>query len=161
MKTLKTLRWFLALALMFGFAFSSLAGGDHKCDKSAQDCLDKMTAKLQAKGWFGMETEKTADGRYAVSAVEPESPAAAAGLRPGDVLLALNGQDLYAEDKTELKKVKESLAVGSKVKYTVERAGDKTQVVATLAPVPDTVLAQWVGEHLLDQHSHVRVAAAN
>lgn len=158
---MKTLRWFLALALLLGFAASGIAGGDHKCDKSAQDCLDKMAAKLQAKGWLGIETEKAADGRYAVAAVTPDSPASAAGLRAGDVLLALNGQDLYAEDKTALKKVKESLAVGSKVKYTVERAGGETQVVATLAPVPDTVLAQWIGEHLLDQHSHVRVASTN
>lgn len=158
---MKSLRWLLALALMLGFAATGLAGGEHKCDKSAQDCLDKMAAKLQAKGWLGIETEKTADGRYAVAAVTPDSPAAEAGLRPGDVLLALNGQDLYSEDKAGLKKVKKSLAVGSKIKYTVERGGDKTQVVAVLAPVPDAVLAQWIGEHMLDQHSHVRVASAN
>jgi predicted metalloprotease with PDZ domain len=156
---MKSLRLFLALALLLGFAAAGFAGGDHKCDKSAQDCLDKMAAHMKAKGWLGIETEKTADGRWAVSAVEAGSPAAAAGFRAGDVLLALNGADLYAEDKTAIKKVKEGLAVGSRVQYTVERAGAKAQVAATLAPVPEAVLAQWIGEHMLDQHSHVRVAA--
>ena len=156
---MKSLRLLLALALLLGFAAAGFAGGDHKCDKSAQDCLDKMAAHMKAKGWLGIETEKTADGRWAVSAVEAGSPAAAAGFRAGDVLLALNGADLYAEDKTAIKKVKEGLAVGSRVQYTVERAGAKAQVAATLAPVPEAVLAQWIGEHMLDQHSHVRVAA--
>jgi predicted metalloprotease with PDZ domain len=156
---MKSLRLFLALALLLGFAAAGFAGGDHKCDKSAQDCLDTMAAHMKAKGWLGIETEKTADGRWAVSAVEAGSPAAAAGFRAGDVLLALNGADLYAEDKTAIKKVKEGLAVGSRVQYTVERAGAKAQVAATLAPVPEAVLAQWIGEHMLDQHSHVRVAA--
>ena len=135
---MKSLRLFLALALLLGFAAAGFAGGDHKCDKSAQDCLDKMAAHMKAKGWLGIETEKTADGRWAVSAVEAGSPAAAAGFRAGDVLLALNGADLYAEDKTAIKKVKEGLAVGSRVQYTVERAGAKAQVAATLAPVPST-----------------------
>ena len=156
---MKSLRLLLALALLLGFAAAGFAGGDHKCDKSAQDCLDKMAAHMKAKGWLGIETERTADGRWAVSAVEAGSPAAAAGFRAGDVLLALNGADLYAEDKTAIKKVKEGLAVGSRVQYTVERAGAKAQVAATLAPVPEAVLAQWIGEHMLDQHSHVRVAA--
>lgn len=156
---MKSLRLFLALALLLGFAAAGFAGGDHKCDKSAQDCLEKMAAHMKAKGWLGIETEKTADGRWAVSAVTAGSPAEAAGFRAGDVLLALNGADLYAEDKTAIKKVKEGLAVGSQVKYTVERAGAKAQVAATLAPVPEAVLAQWIGEHMLDQHSHVRVAA--
>jgi len=156
---MKSLRWFLALVLLVGFAAASFAGGDHKCDKSAQDCLDKMASHMKAKGWLGIETEKTADGRYAVSAVTAGSPAEQAGFRAGDVLVALNGADLYAEDKTAVKKAKESLAPGSKVKYTVERSGEKTQIAATLAPVPEAVLAQWIGEHMLDQHSHVRVAS--
>lgn len=158
---MKSLRWFLALALLVGFAAAGFAGGDHKCDKSAQDCLDKMASKLQAKGWLGIETEQTENGRYAVAAVTAGSPADNAGFRAGDVLVALNGVDLYAEDKTALKKAKESLAVGSEVRYTVERSGGKTQLAATLAPVPEAVLAQWIGEHMLDQHSHVRVASAN
>lgn len=156
---IKTLRWFLALALLVGFATMAFAGGDHKCDKSAQDCLDKMAAHIKEKGWLGIETEKTEGGAYAVTAVTAGSPAEAAGFRAGDVLLALNGTDLYAEDKSELKKVKSALAPGSRVEYTVKRSGQKTQLAATLAPVPDTVLAQWIGEHMLDQHSHVRVAA--
>lgn len=156
---MKSLRWFLALVVLVGFAAAGFAGGDHKCDKSAQDCLDKMASHMKAKGWLGIETDQTDDGRWAVTAVVVGSPAEQAGFRAGDVLLALNGADLYGEDKTALKKVKESLAPGSKVKYTVERAGEKTQVAATLAPVPDVVLARWIGEHMLDQHSHVRVAA--
>ena len=155
----KSLRGFLALVLLVGVAAASFAGGDHKCDKSAQDCLDKMASHMKAKGWLGIETDKTADGHYAVAAVTPGSPAEAAGFRTGDVLVALNGADLYAEDKTAIKKVKENLAVGSEVRYTVKRAGAKTQLAATLAPVPEAVLAQWIGEHMLDQHSHVRVAA--
>lgn len=158
---MKSLRWFLALALLFGFAAAGFAGGDHKCDKSAQDCLDKMAAKLQSKGWLGIETEKTESGAYAVAAVTPGSPAAAAGFRAGDVLVALNGVALDSEDKTALKKVKENLAVGSEVRYTVKRAGEKAQLTATLAAVPEAVLAQWIGEHMLDQHSHVRVASAS
>lgn len=156
---IKTLRWILALALLVGFATMAFAGGDHKCDKSAQDCLDQMAAHLKEKGWLGIETEKTDHGAYAVSAVTAGSPAEAAGFRTGDVLLAINGADIYAEDKTELKKVKQSLGPGSEVHYTVKRAGQKTQLAATLSPVPDAVLAQWIGEHMLDQHSHIRVAA--
>jgi predicted metalloprotease with PDZ domain len=156
---MKSLRWFLALVLLVGFAAAGFAGGDHKCDKSAQDCLDKMADYLKSKGWVGIETEKTADGRYAVSAVTEGSPADEAGFRPGDVLVALNGVEFAAQDKAALKKAKESFKPGNTVKYTVERAGERTQLAVTLAPLPDAVLARWIGEHMLDEHSHVRVAS--
>ncbi len=143
---IKTLRWFLSLTVLVAFASVALAGGE-KCAQEAKEHREKMTAEFKQKGWLGIETEKAADGRYAVAAVEAGSPAEAAGFRAGDVLLALNGTDLYAEDKTALKKAKSALRPGSEVEYTVERAGEKAWLTATLAPVPEAVLARWLDEH--------------
>ena len=88
-----------------------------------------------------------------------DSPAAAAGVRAGDVLLAVNSIDLYAADKTELTRAKASLTVGSEVAYQVERDGSKAMLEATLAEVPARIMAQWIGEHLLDQHAHIEISA--
>lgn len=155
---MKNLSWMLSLALLLGIGTVGLAGGNHKCEASTQECLNALAAKYASKGWLGIETDKTADGRYAVTEVVYGSPAAAAGFRPGDVLVAINGADPYAEDKAAIKAVRAKLGPGVKAKYTVERAGSKTQLVAILAEVPREVLAKWVGEHLLEQHTAVRVA---
>ena len=133
---------------------------DSRCAKSAEECLSSMAAKIQSKGWLGIETEKTADGHYVVVAVADYSPAQKAGFQKGDILGALNGTSLYTEDKSELKKIKSSLAVGSKVSYTVKRDGKKAVVEATLGEVPEQVMAQWIGEHMLDQHAHIEVASS-
>lgn len=133
---------------------------DSRCAKSAEECLSAMAAKIQSKGWLGIETEQTADGHYKIVEVANYSPAQKAGFQKGDVLVALNGASLYAEDKAELKKIKSSLAVGSKVSYTVKRDGRKQVVEATLAEVPQQVMAQWIGEHMLDQHAHIEVASS-
>ena len=33
------------------------------CAQSAEACLSAMSAKIRSKGWLGIETGKTADGR--------------------------------------------------------------------------------------------------
>lgn len=157
---MKILRGILALALLVGFAAASFAGDGHeKCDKSAQDCLDAMSAKLATKGWLGIDTEKNDHGAYVVTAVTADSPAERAGFRSGDVLLAVDGVDLYSEDKAELKKVKSGFAPGAELAYTVKRSGGKQKLTATLDKVPETVLAQWIGEHMIDHHAYAQVAA--
>jgi predicted metalloprotease with PDZ domain len=164
----------LAAVLMAVGAASAFAGGEEcdkkakaavkaakaDCGKSAEECLSAMAAKIQSKGWLGFETEKTAEGHYKVVEVANYSPAQKAGFQKGDILVALNGASLYAEDKSELKKIKSSLAVGSKVTYTVKRDGQKEVVEATLVEVPQQVMAQWIGEHMLDQHAHIEVASS-
>lgn len=165
----------IAVAVLVGTAGGALAGGEKcakaaqakqakmekgRCGKSAEECVSAMAAKIQSKGWLGIETEKTADGHYAVAAVESYSPAQKAGFKKGDVLVALNGVSLYGEDKAALKKVKSGLAVGSSVSYTVKRDGGKAVLEATLAEVPAAVMAQWIGEHMIDQHAHLEVASS-
>ncbi|MEM7481024.1 MAG: PDZ domain-containing protein [Acidobacteriota bacterium] len=156
---MKLSTWLVALTALAAIT-ASVYGGDYKkCDASTEECLTAMAEKIRSKGWLGIETEKNADGRYAVTAVTADSPAAEAGFRAGDVLFALNGVELSSENKKKLAKVKKSLGPGAKADYVVLRGESKTKLVAELAPVPDTVMAQWIGQHMLDQHAYVTVAA--
>jgi C-terminal processing protease CtpA/Prc len=170
---MKRTPWILlaVLALTLGTAASASPGekghgekghakkAEHRCDKNAQDCLDSMATHLKAKGWVGIETEAADKGFYKVAKVVYGSPAERAGFQAGDVLVAINGVYLNSEDKTELKQVKKSLGPGVKANYTVLRNGSKQQVAVTLSTVPDDVVARWVGEHMIDQHAYVQLAA--
>jgi len=129
------------------------------CDKSTEDCLNSMAPRLKEKGWVGIETEAADGGFYRVAKVVDGSPAAYAKLQAGDVLVALNGVQLNKDNKAQLKKIKKSLAPGSKVKYTIVRDGSKQQIAVKLGNVPEDVIAQWIGEHMIDQHAYVTMAA--
>jgi S1-C subfamily serine protease len=123
----------LALALILVLSSAALAGGE-KC------AHDAKAAAYKAHGWLGVKT----DDAHRVSYVFPNSPAAQAGFRTGDVLVALNGVALTDANKEAVKKAKEGCAVGKQVAYTVRRDGAERTLTATLAPVPDEVLAEWM-----------------
>jgi len=147
-----------ALVVVLGGSLAFAGGGAGCKEQHTQADYTKMAEKMAAHGYLGLEKEKTASGAYAVKAVVPGSPAAAAGFRTGDVLVAMNGVRLSDENKDALYKVKSTLGVGKQVTYTVARGGSEQQLTATLAPVPREVLAQWLGEHVLDSHSSFAVA---
>jgi C-terminal processing protease CtpA/Prc len=149
-----------AVALLFGASLAS-AGGEKCAEQHAQADYQKMAEKWAAKGWLGIETDKNAQGGYTVTSVVAGSPAEKAGFRAGDVLVALNGVALTEANKEAVKKAKSSLGVGKQVTYTVARAGSERTLSATLGTVPRDVLAQWLGEHVLDNHTSIVVAQAD
>jgi S1-C subfamily serine protease len=157
---MKQARWIWIVAIAVALTAPALAGGkDHPCTAGTQDCLNKMVAKLQHKGWVGIEYDKKDHGATpVVKKVVPGSPAEKAGLHKGDVLLAVNGVKYGEEDKTKWKKVKQAWTPGSTITYLVARDGKKKEVDVTLGKVPEEVLAAWVGEHML-QHATVEVAS--
>lgn len=135
----------LVLALLAGFAgFATVAhaGDGESCDHHAKAT---KTADRAAHGWLGVETEKAESG-YAIVKVHADSPAAEAGFQPGDVLVAMNGIRLSKDNHKALKKAKSRLGVGSEVEYTVRRSSGERTLTATLAPVPEAVLAEWEAE---------------
>lgn len=146
----------VAFALVFALVTAAFAGGEKGANCATDAAHAKKAhggheahgakkAKLAAKGWLGIDTEKDeATGAYRVSKVAAGSPAEQAGFRTGDVLVAFNG--IPVKDKERMKAAKASIAVGSKVTYTVARAGAEQKLSATLAPVPEQVLAQWMAE---------------
>jgi serine protease Do len=76
-----------------------------------------------------------ADGAL-VSAVLPDSPAAAAGLEPGDILVALGGEPVavrFFEQVPELYERFAELPVGERVALEIERAGARRTLSAQVA----------------------------
>jgi predicted metalloprotease with PDZ domain len=155
---MKRVLWFVAPALVVALAAPVFAGGDQKqCTQSTQECLDYMAKKLHDKGWIGVELDMES-GKLEVTRVIKDSPAEKAGLEPGDVLMAVNGVAYADENAEEMETIRESMTKGKTFTFTILKAGKgETDVDITLGSVPDDVLAQWVGQHML-QHAQVENA---
>jgi C-terminal processing protease CtpA/Prc len=128
---------------------------------STDECIKKLHQKYQQTGWLGIEKEKGEDGSVVITAVVPNSPAAAAGFQVGDALVAINGvalADMKGDKakeqqlKEKQKKAKLAMVPGAQVNYTVARRGTKLDLVATLERPPEDVIAQWIGEHVAKEH---------
>lgn len=77
-----------------------------------------------------------------VSAVEPDSPAAKAGIQPGDVITQFNGTKI--DKVSDLPRLVGNTKPGSKAAITVFRRGKEQQLSITVADVPadETQIAQ-------------------
>lgn len=82
-------------------------------------------------------------GRALVVAVTEDSPAAHAGLREGDLILAVDGEALDAE-VTLADRIRE-YEPGDEVALTVLRNGRERTITVTLGRHPDDADAPWMG----------------
>lgn len=152
-------RLLTVMVVLLVAAMPALAGETKKCDGNPDDCAAKLKAKYQEKAWLGISYDTDEEGRWVVSEVEPESPAAKAGFEKGDVLLALNGEAYSKENKKALKAVFAELEPGSEATYVVKRQGAKVKLQATLGTAPAELQAKWVAEHMKEYHPDVKMAS--
>ena len=133
-------------------AIPALAKSGEKCGKDIQACLNAFV-EHRDKGWLGLRYEADASGKVVVKSVTPGSPSEKAGFQVGDVLVTMNG--VKVADKEAMKKAKADWKPGAQVTYAVARGTAETQVVATLAPMPEEVFATMVGAHMIEDHMTV------
>src|SRR5580765_5771290 len=111
-----------AAAFALAVSVPAFAGGGHcsggDASASASSC-EGHSAKSAA--WAGAWLERTASGTVTVAEVAKGSPAAKAGLKSGDVVLAVNGYDLSDSEARAECASKASCKVGSTVTYAVQR----------------------------------------
>ena len=77
-----------------------------------------------------IRNEELPSGAAVIGQVEDGSPAAEAGLEPGDVVIAVNGQEL--ENYLEIGNKIASMRPGDEVTLTIRRDGENQQLTATL-----------------------------
>ena len=151
---MRRIGWFVAPALLLALAAPVAMAGDYgKCTASTQECLDMMAQKLNNKGWIGVELNDES-GLLAITKVIEGSPAEKAGLKEGDVLFAVNGIQYNEENKEKLGTIREEMTPGSTFTFTILKSGKKEKdMEITLGDLPEDMLAQWVGKHMLDHAS--------
>ena len=97
----------------------------------------RSQAALPARGWLGVElsaTEPTQAG-VLIRAVVPGSPAAGAGVLPGDVLLRVDGKPMNAPE--DVIQAVGSQVAGSRVSLALKRGQQDRMLAAELVARPD------------------------
>ena len=148
----------------------AIAGEDHehaesaeyekKCGADAQACLDWFAHAYKGRGWAGVSLEMSDDG-LRVSEVHYGTPAAKAGVKVGDVLVAINGVEYAEENKEKMAAFEKEMVPGNEFTYTIARSGKNKEVSFALDEMPMDVVARMVGMHMLNDHAAVEVASAD
>jgi serine protease Do len=81
---------------------------------------------------FGLDPNKAAGAL--VASVMPNSPAAEAGLKQGDIILGANGQPVHTAH--DLRRIVGESRVGEKLELTVRRSGQEQKLAATVGKLP-------------------------
>jgi len=141
----------LVIAAVLGSASPLIAGEDkeHRCPGKLEECLEYLANKMKSSGWVGVELEIDEEkGTYTILKVVESSPAEAAGIQPGDRLMAVNGVPIAEFSKKMLAGKCDSWKPGKSVTYTIDRGGVDRTIRLVLAPMPAEVLAIYIGEHI-------------
>jgi serine protease Do len=149
-----------ALLLLLPLSTHTPAGEGYKCTAPTQECLDKMTASLMKRGWlgiFGEEVRKDGAMYMAIVEVVPDSPAEAADIRPGDILVAINGVELLETNKEKLYQVQKKNKPGVEFRYTILRKKRRIYKKVELGSMPYEVIVRAVGQHMLE-HATVDIS---
>jgi S1-C subfamily serine protease len=118
-----------------------------------------MAKNFKNRGWVGIEMDdKGGMDKMVVTKVIEGSPAEKAGFKPGDTLVAVNGVAFSEDNKKALKDIQYSMKPGADFTYTVTRKGSKVDLNVELGTLPDNVMAQWIGGHMMD-HAELQVAS--
>ena len=125
-----------------------------------QACLNAMAAKFKGRGWAGVSLDWS-EGMLAIKEVHKGTPAEKAGVKPGDVLVAINGIEYAEENYAKIGEFESQMKPGKTFTYTISHKGKKRDVTVTLAEMPMEVVAAMVGAHLVTDHAVVEIATAD
>ena len=128
-----------AAVLALAVTVPALAGGTH-CSGGDQTSATTAEGRAMCAGkaaaWAGAWLQRSASGKVTVAEVAKRSPAARAGLKTGDVVLAVNGYDLSnTEDRATCASHAEC-NIGSAMTYTVQRARSTKTIKLKLERMP-------------------------
>lgn len=148
-----------AMVMMMVMAAPAFAGDGSGCTASTQDCLNHMAKNLENRGWVGIEMDdKGGVDKMVITKVIDGSPADNAGFKVGDTLVAVNGVRFAEDNQKQIKDIQYSMTPGADFTYTVARKGSKVDLEVELGRIPENVMAQWIGGHMMD-HAEIKMAS--
>jgi len=142
----------VAVALACLMISAGRAADKPPCSPDDRECIESLAARLKASGWVGvvLDRDKPTDD-FTVITVIPDSPAEKAGIRPGDILVAINGMKVSEHNDESLSAKRKNRKPGDSVTYTMRRDGADRELNLILAPMPAKVLARYLALYLGEQ----------
>jgi len=128
-----------AAALALSLSVPAFAGGAHCSGSASATTADAQGASCHSNksaAWAGAWLQRSSSGAVSVAAVAKGSPAAKAGLKSGDVVLAVNGYDLSDTEERAMCASKANCSVGSSVSYKVQRGKATKSFIIKLEKMP-------------------------
>lgn len=139
----------LAVAAAMGFALPA-AAEKPRCPLDVSTCLMEY-AKMKERPWVGVLLDQdTTSGVITVTEVSPDSPAAKAGWRAGDVVISLEG--LPPVEGRKLLAGKAGWKTGAEVRYRIRRGKREMDTPVRLGHMSDEQLARMIGDHMVEAH---------
>ena len=132
-------------------AVSAIAGDDAKCHASARECDQQIRQMLSGRRYLGVTVEDRHPGLF-VQAVAAGSPAARAGLRTDDRLIALNGKTLIPASIRDFKQMIYDARDSGTLRMIVARSGSYVRINARLEPYSKEQIDKIVSLHLSQSH---------
>ena len=142
--------------LMLALSALPATAGDEKvrCESEMSACAEQMAAKYKNRGWVGINLDYNEDsgGKTVLTGIFSDSPAEAAGLQAGDFLIELNGIGYTHGNMEQIYQEYGKSKPGETITYKIERDGEQMNVDVTLGRLPDKILAEWIGYHVVEAH---------
>jgi predicted metalloprotease with PDZ domain len=146
-KPLHVLVAMCTLVSFFGLFEQAEAGGTRPaapCGAMNDACFEGLEREYESRGGIGAAFRGNRDPKgpmYIVERVVPGGPAEAAGLEPGDGVMAINGHRLVRAEKAEAERSAElfnltllELRRGERISFTVVRNGQERVVEVVAGP---------------------------
>jgi predicted metalloprotease with PDZ domain len=139
-------------------AVSAFAGEEPKCSGAARECEQQIRHMLSGRRYFGATIEDRNPG-LVIKSVIPNSPAARAGLEPGDTIIAVNGKSLTQASGRDLKQIIADARGTGRLWMIISRRGAYSKVETQLQPYSKEQMQKIIAAHLAQ--SHTSSAGAN
>lgn len=139
----------LALASWLGFCGPALAGDSNPMPAECQKLVQELVENIRVVGWIGIQMHNNEDASMTIEHVEPDSPAAKAGLQKGDRIIARNGLAYDKANKEKHWTEHRRSRAGDKVVFTIVRKGETRDVEITLGKIPHSFLATIIGYEVM------------
>ncbi len=145
-------RTLIIVAVLLLSAISAIAGDElPRCPATREDCEHKIREAMTGKKYLGLIFYDTEKG-ILIKAVVAESPAEEAGLRAGDLIVRVNGQNCADGNVKLFKKLVEKARETGVLKIRVKRNGSHVDTEAKLTQITEKQIQRVVAAHMKAAH---------
>jgi predicted metalloprotease with PDZ domain len=140
------------LVIVASLAAATLLAEEPKCNGAARECEQQIRHMLSGRRYFGATITDHTPG-LVVKSVHENSPAAKAGLQPGDRLIAFNGKSLTQATGREFKQLIADARETGRIMMIIARGTVYKRIEARLEPYTKEQIAKIVAAHVSQSHT--------